>query len=101
MALLVEEDCPVCEDGLGLVCFRRCTDGRTVVLLCDECGAVWLSPEAVTEEAALHPKAPRMLVPGKTCAVQGEGAGWATHEEVAAAGFSKFIFDEGPAIDED
>jgi hypothetical protein len=86
--------------GAGNVAFRRCSDGTTIVLMCDECGSVWLDPKTVTAESVLNPKAPGFQVPGLSCAVGGGHAGWATASEILRVGWSEIISGEGTALDE-
>lgn len=95
--LLVADPCPIC--GTGNVGFRRCDDGQTVVLTCDECDAVWLGPREIEGDTALFPSAPGFVVPGLKCSTGGQLSGWATRDEVSKAGWSSFIAGEGTALD--
>ncbi|CAN7744941.1 MULTISPECIES: hypothetical protein [unclassified Variovorax] len=40
--LIVLAECPICRNGL--IGIRRCSDGSTLVLMCDECESVWADP---------------------------------------------------------
>lgn len=84
--------CPHCEYGqLG---FRRCSDGATIVLMCDECDFVWLDPDHRTLDDAAFPDMDTSKVPGTNLAVGGGAAGWATRDEVARAGWQAYIAGE-------
>jgi hypothetical protein len=87
--------CPACE--VGPVGFWRCSDGKTLVLLCDECGAVYLSPDKITLEEAGFPSGPDYELPELGCALVSGKAGWATRAEVEAAGWSAAIAGEDPS----
>ncbi len=91
--------CPVCNGG-G-VGFRKCSDGNTLVLVCDECDAVWIRPIEITAEAAVFPSSPDFIVEGLDCSIaEAAGSRWATRNEIQAAGFETFIAGEGQALDE-
>lgn len=88
--------CPMCEQGN--VGFRVCSDGKTVVLLCDECEALWRDPGTISPSTAEYPAAPDYRVPGQTCSVAGPEARWATRAEVDRAGWGGDIAGEGAAL---
>lgn len=95
----VKPYCPVC--GQGMLGFRMCSDGRTIVLLCEECGAVFLRPDEITSETALHPSWPDYVIEGLGCSTAiYAGARWATRDEIRKAGFERFIAGEWKAPDE-
>ena len=90
--MYVQEVCPLCE--AGLIAFRRCHDGVTFVLMCDEYDSVWLHPDHRSAADAHVPAVFSFQVPGTTCAVGGGAAGWATRAEVERAGWQAHIFGE-------
>jgi hypothetical protein len=91
----ISTPCPAC--SAGAVGFRRCSDGRSIVLLCNECDAVWLQPHIVTLDSAIFPTAPDYAVAGLECSVAGPHAHWAGRDEIRAAGWEAFIAGEGGA----
>ena len=83
----LESNCNICLEGaLG---FLRCSDGKTVVIMCDQCSSVWLRPEAINgPPVALEP--PKFLLPDSPISTSGGASGWATLDEVRSAGMSAF-----------
>jgi Zn-finger nucleic acid-binding protein len=96
--LYVEGNCPSCD--AGLLGFRRCDDGKTLVLMCDECDAVWLDPADQTIEAVRYPGVHSFKIPGLPYKLGGGAAGWATRAEVERAGWQADIKGEAPALGE-
>jgi hypothetical protein len=96
--LHIEQFCPICE--YGSMGFLRCSDNETIVLLCDECDAIWLSPKKVSANQALFPTSPEFLVPSLQCSIKEPPSRWATQEEVANKGWSSFIAGESKALGE-
>jgi hypothetical protein len=93
--LYLEGLCTHCEAGqLG---FRRCSDGKTIVLMCDECDFVWFDPARRTLEDSVFPDMSTFQVPGSPCSIGGGAAGWATRAEVERAGWQAFIAGERSA----
>jgi hypothetical protein len=90
--LYVTETCPVCT--AGNIGFRRCSDGVTIVLMCDECDSVWLDPARRSSADALAPATFSFEVPGTACAVGRGQAGWATRAEVERAGWLAHVAGE-------
>ena len=91
--------CPVCKGGA--VGFRKCSDGKSVVLVCDECGAVWLHPGQITAETALYPSSPDFRIEALGCSIAASsGSRWATLEEIRAAQLGAFVVGEGQALGE-
>lgn len=83
----LQENCPVCKDGLiGLL---RCSDGDTIVAMCDECYSIWGNPGAIHEPPFVAAP-PEYLLPGKLVAVSGGATEWATLEEILRAGLGRF-----------
>lgn len=95
--LFIDHVCPIC--GGGSIGFRRCGGITKLVLMCDECDAVWLEPTETSAASALFPEGPDFRVPGCTFTVGGTGARWATWDEVAAAGWKEYVKGEGKALD--
>ena len=85
--------CPACSTGaLG---FRRCSDGKSIVLLCNECAAVWLQPNTITAESAIFPTGPDYEVAELGCTIASPRADWAVRKEIEAAGWKAFIAGDG------
>ena len=79
--------CPVCEQGtLGL---RVCGGRQDVVVLCDECDAVWLYPDCVGE--AIYPQQPDLPCPKCGGSLHKENSHWASRAEIEQAGWSAAI----------
>jgi hypothetical protein len=89
--LYVEGMCPHCT--VDVVGFRRCTDGATIVLMCGECGFVWLDPARRALDDSLFPDDDGN-VPGTPYVIGGGASGWATRAEVERAGWGSYIFGE-------
>jgi hypothetical protein len=91
--------CPVCKGGA--VGFRKCSDGKTIVLTCDECNAVWFSVDKITEEAATYPSSPDFHIEALNCSIASAfGSRWAVLEEIKAAQLDRFIAGEDDALNE-
>lgn len=92
--------CPICDaGGLG---FRRCSDGETIVLMCDECDSVWLDPRNTDAKKALRSEdSEGGVVTGLKCGVGGKLSGWATQEEIRTAGWINYVEGWSQALDED
>ncbi len=88
----VKDSCPVCRTGmLGI---RRCADGKTLVVMCEECEAVWVSPELISISNALDAAPPTFEVTEIRIAIASGAAGWSNHEEIVAKGWEKHISGE-------
>lgn len=81
----VQIGCPVCRTGV--IGIRRCADGASLVLMCDECETVWASPDRLDAANALEAESPSFVVQQLGVAIAGGDAGWATPEEVATKGW--------------
>jgi hypothetical protein len=92
----VQELCPVCRNGA--IGFRRCSDGTTIVLMCEECEALWLDPARRGRNEVMFPESPGFEVPGMTCSIGDDDgvAGWATREQIARLGWEGYIASEMP-----
>ena len=90
--------CPIC--GTGVVGFYLCSDQITIVLMCDECDAVWLDPTTTDGAHALYLGGPPFMVPGTDCSLQHPPARWANASEIARRGWSRFVAGEGDAMGE-
>ena len=85
--------CPIC--GGGIVGIRRSSEASRLVLMCDECQAVWLDPGDNGPEAALFPEGPDFMVPGSTFSIASPASRWASRGEVVAAGWADYVTGEG------
>jgi hypothetical protein len=75
------DECPICEGGLRG--FRTCPQGH-VVVLCDECEALWTSPA----ETRAHFSAPTaVLCPVCRSDLFDTHAHWSDTREIDAAGW--------------
>ena len=89
----IKTQCPVCRAGaLG---FTKCRNGSMVLLMCNECDAVWTDPKLVTLKSAIFPRAPDFTVEPLGCSVAMPGADWATRADITAAKWDGFIAGEG------
>lgn len=59
--------CPVC--GVGAIGFRLCSDGTTLVVMCDECDSIWTSLRSVGPENPIYLEAAGFLVTGMSCSI--------------------------------
>jgi hypothetical protein len=76
----LRQPCPFC-DGQGLLGLYRGANG-VIAALCDECEALFLTP-ANTD--------PEMVVPFDKSFWSVPNAGWATAEEIEAAGLTDLV----------
>ena len=83
----IEAECPAC--GAGIVGFRVCSDRTTLVLMCDECDAIWTSPILISLDTALFPSAPDFRVAALDCSLR--GSRWAVEEEVIRWGWGLYM----------
>ena len=91
----IENLCPACHSGA--IGFLRCNDGISVVLMCNECDAVWVNPNLVTIESAIFPSGPDFVVDAIGCSIAGDFARWAVKEEVERFGWTHLIAGDGTA----
>jgi hypothetical protein len=85
--------CPVCEQGtLGL---RVCAGQGDLVVLCDECDAVWLYPDCAGE--AIYPEQPTLPCPQCGESLLEASSHWADEQEIQRAGWSAVV--EGQSED--
>jgi hypothetical protein len=76
------QQCPFCGE-YGVLGFFRCAGGR-IVLVCDECDALFQSPDHISaDQAILDPPSAR-----------DPDTGWATREEVEQVGWGARIAGE-------
>jgi hypothetical protein len=85
--LFVRDICSFCEQGQ--VGFTMCADHETLVLVCDECYAVWIDPRETSVECALFPNVHDFTVPELNCSLA--GARWATKEEIEEKGWGDYV----------
>ena len=88
----LEESCPVCEDGI--LGFLKCSDGKTIVVMCEECCSVWLKPDEIGCEEPIYPQAPDFRLPNTDISVKGGGSEWAAYEEIIDIGFGVYVSKE-------
>jgi Zn-finger nucleic acid-binding protein len=96
--LYIKKNCPICR--YGTVGFRRCSDGETIFLMCDECDSVWLNPQEVDSNHALYPSPPDFLVPTLGCSAMKSLSQWASDEDVTKKGWMSYVAGKGKALDE-
>jgi|SRR6266498_365419 len=96
--LYIQSVCPIC--GTGVIGFRMCSDGSTIVMMCEECDSLWMDPRSVSVDRVLYSDAPDFLVPGLPCSIKSPASRWATRDEVARAGWESLVFGEGTALSE-
>jgi len=90
--------CPY--ESNGRVGVWRCADQKKFVLLCDECQALWLQPDRIAVSEAILPTSAQFILPDSNTSVFGDGAGWATEEEISKIGWKHLIIGKGTALDE-
>lgn len=95
--MYIIKECPI--EKNGQIGFRTCSDGETQVLMCDECGAVWLHPEKLEVENAIYPIAPLFIIVDKV-SVAGACARWATLNDIEKRGWAQYITRTLQALDE-
>lgn len=84
----LEESCSVCGDGI--LGFLRCSDGKKIVIMCEECNSVWLTPSEVESESPIYPEAPEFLLPDSKISISGGNSGWASLEEIKSVGMGSY-----------
>lgn len=89
--LYIAQVCPIC--GVGPIGFRMCSDTRTLVLLCYDCGTVWRDPATVDAAHALFAPPPSYTAAALRCSVAPPSR-WATRNEIARAGWLDAIGGE-------
>jgi hypothetical protein len=97
--VIAQDFCPF-EGDYGQIGFLICSDQQTIVLMCDECNRIWLSPDALDDNHALFADPPAFLVPGFDYSVQWPQSRWATRLEVMSYGWSAYIRGGSKALDE-
>ncbi len=82
--------CPVCKEGaLGV---RICGQCSAPAIICDECDALWQSPEQITSgEPANYAEQPELPCPQCSASLAEEPSHWADQKEIRAAGWSESI----------
>jgi len=82
--------CPFCEQGnLGV---RLCSNSEDAVILCDECDAVWLSPEITGKP--LFPEEPDLPCPYCAGNLTESPARWASMGDILKSGWITAIKGE-------
>lgn len=85
----VSDPCRIC--GNGLLGLYRCSDRRTIVVVCDECGTVWDVGNIAESDPIQFLNSPDPPLPEHGCSLGGPNAGWATASEIEAAGLNDII----------
>src|SRR5687767_14313125 len=93
------ESCPFCKGGS--IGFRLCVDQTRLVMMCDECEAIWLDPENMEVSALLSPDSPDFVAPGTNCSVKSPLSRWASREEIERFGWTDYIVGEIRALGEE
>lgn len=93
-----DKECPICNQGM--IGFRLCDDHSTLVMMCDECEALWNVGANIDPETALYPQSSNYTVPGTELSIASPRSRWATLEEVKCSGIELSSVHEGKAIDE-
>lgn len=88
--LFARDTCSCCEQGQ--VGFALCADHEILVLVCDECYAVWIDPKERSVASALFPDMHDFTIPGLNCSLA--GARWSTREEIQQKGWEIYIAGE-------
>ena len=89
----LDRRCSICH--FGVVGLYRCSDAKTIVFVCSECGTVW-------DDARIDEVGPIQFLleadpplPGYDCSLGGDVSGWATFEEIEAAELTALVAGEG------
>jgi hypothetical protein len=85
--LYVDGTCPCCD--AGMMGFRICSDGITVVVVCDECDRAWFDARRLGTADAEAVNLPRWRIADSEVFL--EGSRWATRGEVEAAGWGDLV----------
>jgi hypothetical protein len=72
--LITDMPCPFCQTEVG---FFACRGGNIVVLMYDECEAIWLDPIEVDRQHALWPEQAEFSIPGMKQLLSLDDAQWA------------------------
>ena len=86
--------CPLCEQGAAGV--RTCGYPGHVVVVCDECDAMWRTPDLAGEPVLAGPA--DLACPRCGTSLQRPPARWATWEEIERAGWQDAVIGQGPAL---
>ncbi len=85
--------CSCC--GTGPMGIRICHTCRAPLVMCDECDAVWLSPEPGTEP--LYPEQPQLPCPHCGHSLR-DGSHWGTRQELTELGWVAYVRGEGAPL---
>lgn len=93
----IEKNCPFCR--YGTIVFGKCSDNKTIVLICEECESIWLDPQKVGIEYMLDAPPPGYYVATlECCSIALPPARWATEEEILERGWGKYIAGTVPPL---
>lgn len=89
----LETTCPICLNGW--IGFWRCSDGETIILICDECDSIWADPnDASDAHKMLHSTARDNYIAEIDCYLTGQASGPATLPDIERKGWLSFIDHE-------
>ena len=96
--MLYITECPFEPNGsLGI---WKCSDGKTLMIMCDECNALWLHPSHTSSAEALKVGSQPYFHPESSVPIFGGGSGWATKDEVVSKGWMPLVKGESKPLDE-
>lgn len=84
----VREICPLCEQGARGVFRCKAKNSYKLIILCDECQAVWLDIHALQPENAVFPGVDG-YIKKLDCFIYDEHAGWAGFDDIRNYGWDK------------
>ena len=85
----IKKTCPVCDSGP--ITFRKCSDGKTIILFCEECELLWENPEQISSDKILELEDHNGKISGKEIYAFGPKTDWASKDEIINQGWEKFI----------
>ena len=85
----LENSCPVCTDGI--LGFIKCSDNKTITIMCDECNSVWMRPEETESGAPVFPQPPGFELLDEDISISREDSDWATYDEIVSEELEDFV----------
>jgi hypothetical protein len=89
------DHCRVCEQGL--LGIRICCGGVEPLVVCDECEAVWFTPDS--QARPLYPEQPHSKCPRCGQPLWSRPAHWATWDEIAELDWQRHVIGAFPRRD--
>ena len=90
--IIRQDTCPL--DGqYGQIGFLVCSDGKSLVLECNECGSIWLYPDPINGLNIVDLDPPDYILSDLGCSAKSPPARWATRQEVIDYGWADYIID--------